>query len=174
MRIHYWEQGMNRLILHPTETGQWYTLVNEAQEITNVILNEDTESYLVFLLMRFSKTAQLMESVLGLDFLSILQESRTRQIEQLKELGDKSLLFCGLFPGLAKRRSVSLNYFSEIGQSAYLNVSGLVKNQSKELFSQLSDEFLNLQRILQAMRTEYWQFKDINPQIVATISNRCQ
>ena len=46
---------MNKLILHPTDISQWHALVNEAQAATRLILNENTESYLVFLLMRFSQ-----------------------------------------------------------------------------------------------------------------------
>lgn len=39
---------MKKLILHPTELSQWHALVNEAQATTDLILNESTESYLVF------------------------------------------------------------------------------------------------------------------------------
>ena len=52
---------MNKIILHPTETSQWHALVNEAQAASRLILNEDTESYLVFLLMRFAHETQWFE-----------------------------------------------------------------------------------------------------------------
>ncbi len=143
---------MNRLILHPTDTCQWHALVNEAQAATRLILNENTESYLVFLLMRFSQTTQLMESVIALDVLEAMHASNTRQVARLREVGDKSLLFCGLFPGMASRRHVRLDYFSDMGQAAYLTVSELEENESAELFFQLSAQFLTMQQILQAMR----------------------
>ena len=39
---------MNTLILHPTDMSQWHALVYEAQANTQIILPENSESYLVF------------------------------------------------------------------------------------------------------------------------------
>lgn len=143
---------MKKLILHPTDTSQWYALVNEAQASTRLILNELTESYLVFLLMRFSQTTQLMESVIALDFLESMQTSGQRQINLMRDVGDKSLLFCGLFPGMAEKRHVRLDYFTEMGQAAYLIVSEMQAPESATLYHQLSEQFVNLQQVLNAMR----------------------
>ena len=143
---------MKKLILHPTDTSQWHALVNEAQASTRLLLNENTESYLVFLLMRFSQTTQLIESVMALDFLESMHAPGNRQVERLREVGDKSLLFCGLFPGMATKRHVRLEYFSDMGQAAYLTVSELEEAQSAHLYYQLSEKFMVMQQILQAMR----------------------
>lgn len=159
---------MNRLILHPTDTSQWHALVNEAQASTHLVLNEHTESYLVFLLMRFSQTTQLVESILALDFLESMQTFGRRQIELLREVGDKSLLLCGLFPGMAAKRHVKLEYFSGMGQAAYLSVSELQDSQSAPLYVQLSEQFITLQQILQAMRTSGVQGSDANSNLVTT------
>jgi len=145
---------MDKLILHPTVTSQWYALVSEAEASTHLILNEDTESYLVFLLMRFSKGKQLIESIIALDFVKAMQASPRHQSELLREIGDKSLLFCGLFPGVAKRRHVSLDYFSDMGQAAYLSAAELQTNHWAELYFNLSSEFMVLQRVLQAIRAD--------------------
>lgn len=158
---------MNKLILHPTETSQWYALVNEAQASTRLILNESTESYLVFLLMRFSQGSRLMESVIALDFLQSMNVSGQRQVNLLRDVGDKSLLFCGLFPGIAERRQLSLSYFSDMGQSAYLTVGELQEKQLGELYFQLSAQFVTMQNILQAMRGGPWQ----QGQVVSPVSN---
>jgi len=144
---------MTKLILHPTDTSQWYALVNEAEVATRLILDENTESYLVFLLMRFSQTTQLMESVVALDFLESMNAAGKRQVELLRDVGDKSLLFCGLFPGIAKKRHVRLDYFTGLGQAAYLTVSELEDRRVGSLYFQLSEKFLIMQNILQAMRT---------------------
>lgn len=143
---------MKKLILHPTETSQWYALVNEAQAATRLILNELTESYLVFLLMRFSHTTQLMESIMALDFLESMQTSGKRQVNLMRDVGDKSLLFCGLFPGMAEKRHVRLDYFTEMGQAAYLIVSEMQEPESATLYHQLSEQFVSLQQVLNAMR----------------------
>ncbi len=142
---------MERLILHPTDTCQWYALVNEAQERSQLILCESTESYLVFLLMRFTSGAEWLDSLLAMDFFESAQYPGQLQLEKLKELGDKSLLFSGLFPGIAEKRRVSINYFVDMGQSAYFAVSQLEEDDSG-LYVRLSEQFPSLQRILQAMR----------------------
>ena len=161
---------MKKLILHPTETCQWHALVNEAQASTRLVLNESTESYLVFLLMRFSQGPKLLESVIALDFLESLRSSRSRQVALLRDVGDKSLLFCGLFPGIAKRRHVSLDYFSDMGQAAYLSAGEIQPSQLAELFLQLSAQFITLQQILQAMRGEYLQFSKRDSGIVSALN----
>lgn len=143
---------MNKLILHPTDTSQWQALVYEAQASTQLILTENTESYLVYLLMRFTQTTQLLESVLAMDFLESMNTSGRRRIDQLQEVGDKSLLLCGLFPGIAVKRHVGLDYYSGMGKAAYLTVSELQEQQSADLYLQLSDQFITLQNILRAMR----------------------
>ncbi len=143
---------MKPLVLHPTDISQWYALVNEAQASTHLVLNENTESYLVFLLMRFSQGPKLIESVIALDFLESMHKPKQQQFELLRDVGDKSLLFCGLFPGVAEKKRVSLNYFSDMGQMAYLTIGELRESQSAELYFQLSAQFLSLQQVLRAMR----------------------
>mgnify|MGYP004258961511 CR=1 FL=1 len=145
---------MERLILHPTDTSQWHALVNEAQASTNIVLQEGTESYLVFLLMRFGNNAYLIESIVALDFLNASHRPQQQKIHLLKEVGDKSLLFCGLFPGMAEKRRVSLNYFINMGQSAYLTVSEHQGPKQGALFYQLGQQFNELSTVLKAMRRD--------------------
>lgn len=159
---------MKQLILHPTDISQWHALVNEAQASTRLILNENTESYLVFLLMRFSQGPKLIESVVALDFLESMRKPRQLQLELLRDVGDKSLLFCGLFPGIAQRRHVSLSYFSDMGQAAYLTAGELQGSETADLYFQLSAQFVTLQQILQAMRGEYVQFKQNDKGILSS------
>ncbi len=149
---------MKTIILHPTDISQWYALVNEAQASTRLVLNEDTESYLVFLLKRFTQTTQLLESIIAIDFMESMQLYGKKQIERLREVGDKSLLLCGLFPGIAKKHHVTLDYFSGMGRSAYLTAAELHEAATGELYFQLSAQFLVMQDVLQAMRGEFSQF----------------
>ncbi len=143
---------MTQFIVHPTQMCQWHALIHEAQVATGLTLNENTESYLVFLLMRYIHATHLMEAVLALDYLTALQSTRPKQLTTLKDIGDKSLLFCGLFPGMAERRHLNLDYFSKLGQAAYLTVSELYPFKAGELYRQLSCHFLTLQQILTAIR----------------------
>lgn len=140
---------MSSLILHPTATAQWYALVNEAQASCAVTLQEELESYLVFLLQRFIDNPEIASSVLGLDFLKSYQQPSHHQ--QLKDVGDKCLLVAGLFPGRAIRRRVKLSYFVKLGQTAYSTLSNSAVHQ-EELFNQLCYEFPKLMDVLLAMR----------------------
>lgn len=142
---------MSQLILHPTDISQWHALVNEAQASTQIILPEETESYLVFLLMRFAHTPALVESVLAIDFMNSMHTVGSRQIELLQEVGDKSLLLSGLFPGIAEKRHVQPQYFHDLGKSAYLTVSEMSADDAAGLYHQLSQAFDNLQTILSAL-----------------------
>lgn len=157
---------MKNLILHPTEISQWHALVNEAQVSTQMLLNENMESYLVFLLMRYTQGPKLIESVIALDFLESMRSGWRRKIELLRDVGDKSLLFCGLFPGIARKKKVSLDYFVDIGQSAYLTASELHESQLADLYFQLSEKFSTMRTILQAMqgRCLYQSGPEINPE----------
>lgn len=142
---------MKNLILHPTETSQWHAIVNEAQAACQLILNENTESYLVFLLMRFTHETQWLHSVVAFDFLHALESQRHGKMELLREVGDKSLLLSGLFPETAARR-VSLHYFMDMGQMAYLSVGELYDEPvMSSLYYELSEQFSAMQRILQSM-----------------------
>jgi len=162
---------MSQLILHPTDMSQWHALVNEAQASTRLILHENMESYLVFLLMRFSQSPELAESVLAIDFLNAMQTAGTRQIDALRAVGDKSLLLCGLFPGVAEKRHVNLSYFTDLGQAAYLTVSELQATEAA-LYHELSAQFTTLQNILNALNsldshldlTDLPTFPDVGPQ----------
>ena len=147
---------MSQLILHPTDISQWHALVNEAQASTALILPENIESYLVFLLMRFSQAPELAESVLAMDFLNSMQASGTRQVELLRDIGDKSLLLSGLFPGIAEKRHVQVNYFSDMGQAAYLTVSELEADEVAALYHALSQQFIPLMQILKALGLPDW------------------
>ncbi len=143
---------MDKIFIQPSVLSQWYALVNEAEAQTQCHINEEVESYLVYLLMRFSREAKLATEVVGLDFLKALQLKGKRSAELLKEVGDKSLLFCGLFPGVAKKRHVSVDYFVDIGQGAYWQVGNLETAQTGSLFYALCREFESLRKVLNATR----------------------
>lgn len=143
---------MKQLIVHPTATSQWYALINDAQVRRRLQLDEELESYLVFLLMRFTEQPEIADSILALDFLQSQHEVGQAQQELLRDVGDKCLLFSGLFPGLAKRRRVDSDYFVTLGQSAYATLSQMEVKKTAVLFSGLCQEFICLKDILQAIR----------------------
>lgn len=141
---------MDKLILHPTETSQWHALINDAQIDSNCFLDEKVESYLVFLLMRFNQSPHIANSVLALDFLKIYQTPSGKvKRDLLQQVGDQSLLFSGLFPGLAKKKHVSVDYFIQMGKTAYLTVAD---QDACELFRALSCNFKQMRHVLSMMQ----------------------
>lgn len=143
---------MKQLILDSTPQAQWLSLVHEAQACCDLRLDETLESYLVFLLMRFARKPHCMARVMAEDYLHSFACRRGERIDRLREVGDHCLLFSGLFPQQAERRLVSIGYFVNLGRSAYLQLSGLLDHGWALVYGHLSEAFVPLMDILQAMR----------------------
>ncbi len=143
---------MSDLLLEPTATAQWRQLVTDAQNSAHTRLDEELESYLVFLLMRFTHAPQVVMSVVALDYLeSQLAHGKLRH-ERLREVGDRCLLFSGLFPQLARRRNVSADYYVSVGQGAYAELSGTLNHSVGSMYRHLAQGFVSLMDVLQNMR----------------------
>ena len=138
---------MGVLLLQPTTTAQWQSLVEDAKSSSNLRLNNELESYLVFLLGYYNHRPDIANSVLAKEFLTSMTERCSRQRECLREVGDKCLLFAGFFPEQAEKRHVKIKYFIELGQSAYIQVASLSKAGSASLYSALSYDLLVLSLI---------------------------
>ena len=79
------------LKLQPTITAQWHELVGEAQAICHCWLDQDLESYLVFLLMRFTSRPEMAATVLATEYLLSIQNHTHKQQDQLRDVGDQCL-----------------------------------------------------------------------------------
>lgn len=143
---------MKRLVLEPTSTAQWHALVSEAEAACDYRLAEELESYLVFLLMRFVGKPELAGRTLALEYLhSVHAEGRVRR-ERLRDVGDQCLLYSGFFPQQAERRLVRISYFVDLGRSAYQQLAAALQHQGADVFVRLSEAFVQLRDVLQAMR----------------------
>lgn len=143
---------MGVLLLQPTTTAQWQSLVKDAESSSNLRLNNELESYLVFLLGYYNQRPDIANSILAKEFLTGMTEKYARQRECLREVGDKCLLFAGLFPEQAEKKQVKIKYFIELGQTAYIQVASLSKAGSASLYSALSYDFISLMEILHVIR----------------------
>lgn len=143
---------MAALILEPTTTAQWQRLVQEASATASRTLDEDLESYLVFLLARCCAQTDVLQRVMALEYLhGMAAQGRVRN-ERLRDVGDYCLLFAGLFPHLARKRLVRVSYFVQIGRSAYRQLSEALNQSAASLYGDLSAAFVVLMDILQSMR----------------------
>jgi hypothetical protein len=143
---------MSRLILEPTPLAQWQALVHEAQTACHRQLDESLESYLVFLLMRFSDRPYCTARIMAEDFLKSQSLRGEQRAGQLREVGDHCLLFSGLFPQLAERRLVPVSYFVTLGRGSYQQLSAVLDRGWSSVYSHLSEAFVVLMDILHAMR----------------------
>lgn len=144
------------IFIQPSSLSQWQALLSEAQVAASVTLQEDLESYLAFMLMRFCQQPEIAKSTLGLEFLIALDSLSGLQDQKLQEVGDKCLIYSGLFPENAHKRRVSMNYYIELGQTAYAMLSDknhyAEKHKTFELYTAMCNQFVSMRDVLDAMR----------------------
>ena len=143
---------MAQLILEPTSQAQWQALVHEAQTACDCHLDENLESYLVFLLMRFADKPHCTARIMAEDYLNSQLLRGEQRADRLRDVGDHCLLFSGLFPQLAERRLVRISYFVTIGRSSYQQLSAVLDRGWSTVYHHLSEAFIVLMEVLHAMR----------------------
>jgi len=144
---------MSELLIHTSATAEWLSLVNDAESAAALHLDEEMQSYLVFLLMRFTGQPELAASVLAVEYLQSMQSQGRIGHDQLRNVGDKCLLYSGLFPERAERRRVKISYFVDLGRSAYQQLSDRMEHSAAAMYHHLAAAFVSLMDILQTMRT---------------------
>jgi hypothetical protein len=144
---------MFEAIRHGTAVEMWQSLVQETYDGAGRRLDESTEAYLVFVLLRYQADHLLLSHTQGVEWLQALEQVGTARADALRDVGDRCLLVAGLFPGLAERRRVSVDYFIAIGRSAYQGVADARRQAYAALYAQLAGSYLELVRTLSALRT---------------------
>lgn len=143
---------MTRILTDAAPTALWHELIREAERNGSAPLDSDSESYLVFLLMRHLRDQGLADHVFALDYFEALHQTRTPRQQQLRDLGDRCLLIAGLYPQQAQRRLVGLDYFLNLGSQAYTELSGATANALAGLYRQLATGYGRLVRVLVEVR----------------------
>lgn len=92
----------------------WQALVREAGQRIAQPLDESREHYLVFVLLRLQRDAQLFSRTQALAWLHAQDQIGSLRADALRDIGDQCLLIAGLFPGIAQRRRLSVDYFIEL------------------------------------------------------------
>ena len=142
---------MNRICVASTTAEIWHDLVEEAEQEAHLTLEHEVEGYLVMTLIRYQDYAALKSHVLALDYFRAHQEWGQVRQQRLQRLGDISLLYSGLYPELADRRSVGHDYFIKMGKSAYAAAAVEAKSALAEMFNKLSGSFVALTRVLRTV-----------------------
>ena len=141
------------LTLHPTSLAQWHSLICEAQQKSNKPLDESLESYLVYMLMRFCRRADVFDRAIAIDLLET--RDLTANDDVLRDVGDKCLLVSGLFPGIIEQRNVTCSYYVDMGRDAYYQLANYLPQASAELYQHLCHFFTDLMNVLQAISGRY-------------------
>ncbi|MDH5300142.1 MAG: hypothetical protein OEW58_02125 [Gammaproteobacteria bacterium] len=154
---------MRSIVVEPTATAGWHSLVHEAEALCEQHLHQESESYLVFLLMRFLQRPEMGSRILATDYLESFLAHGERRKENLREVGDHCLLFSGLFPQIAERRRVKVSYYVNLGRSAYGVLSEEHHAQLADMYQVLCEEFVPMMDVLQAVRKLGQNQPNLNP-----------
>lgn len=148
-----------KILLNSTPIALWYDIIHDAESSCAVMLQEELESYLVFLLIRYTNKPEIVKQIIATEFLKSVKLEHNHRDVALQEVGDKCLLFSGLFPNMAAKRFVKIGYFVNIGQAAYETIS----KKQNDVYSLLSKKFVDLMDILQSVRGYSEQHPDLLP-----------
>jgi hypothetical protein len=143
---------MTRILTDTAATALWHGLIREAEHNGAAPLDEEAESYLVFLLMRHLRDAELGGRIFALDYLDALQDAPTPREQRLRDVGDRCLLIAGLYPHQAQRRLVGLDYFLALGAQCYTDLAGAARHALADLYGRLAHSFARLVRVLVEVR----------------------
>ena len=144
-------------------TELWQALVRDGERRAGTELDEHSESWLVFTLMRHLGNAGLAEPAMALEYLQALhQRGRLRSLA-LQDVGERCLLIAGLYPELAERRRVGPGYYVELGRGAFQQLAAEAGQGLADLYARLARQFLRLVRILLALRAQDASTRGVSP-----------
>lgn len=139
------------ILTQATPTALWFQIVHDAETACALSLEPEIKSYLVFLLMRYIQQTHFVSQAIAPLFLTSMNASPAERSCALQMVGDQCLLISGLYPNVAYKRRVTLDYFVKIGQSAYL-FSSVEKN---DVYTHLGQQFISLMDVLLAIRPSH-------------------
>ncbi len=135
--------------------------------VTSAIINQhttlsaDAEFYVVNLLTHYSKTHNLYpvnakgsaeDKALAIQLLEALSTNSAARIPILRKLGDEALYVAGFFGDSLFKKLVGVDYYIQMGHSAYASVSNLMSEEDKKsmrrLFEELANNFIPLVELL--------------------------
>jgi hypothetical protein len=133
------------LVRNETPSEYFRELVESALQHQHLAARDLTSFYLVNLLTGFmhvdrSDTAD-DEEPLGVRFAKALQDAGIRQRDGLRQVGDLSLFISGFFADSLNRSLVDIDYYIQLGGSAYGSLARQGHVTFGEVFNELSEKF---------------------------------
>lgn len=137
----------------------WREVIQEAEVAATISLADNVESYLVFLMMRYANQPDVLKQILSTEFLKGIKLPKYQRELMLQGVGDKCLLYTGLFPFIAEKRLVKISYFVRLGQSAY----SMISKDDSDVYAALALHFVPMMDVLQSIRHYSKDYPDLFP-----------
>lgn len=129
------------VLTNPDQAVLWRDLIQGAETRSAIHLSPVYENYLAQLVCRFATQPDISRKIMALEWVTA---AKSREAAHLLQVGDECLLLAGLFPQWLTHRSLNLNYFIQLGQTAY----GAVSQRTQDLYAGLSRQFVVLTDVL--------------------------
>ncbi len=141
------------------------TKVEEALTQRQVQVSDPARLYLIELLKHFISVDHLFEfdekvgkkrqETLAMMYLKALNSPAAVKVELLKKLGDTSLYVSGFFGDSLNRKIVDVDYYVEMGETAYHQLSSEVGDeQQSEVFHEYAKKFVDFVDVLTIISQE--------------------
>ncbi len=122
-------------------------MVNYAIDQRKLKTHSAVNSYLAKLLEQYMVAENLNQQTLAELYLTATNADGKQKIDLLKRLGDSALYISGFFGDSLQRKVVDVDYYVNMGGSAYATLSGYVPDQSF-VFREISMKFVNFVDVL--------------------------
>ena len=132
------------LVRNETPSEYFRELVESALHHQHLAARDLTAFYLVNLLtgfMHIDRADADDDEALGVRFAKALQDGGIRQRDGLRQVGDLSLFISGFFADSLNRRLVDIDYYIQLGGSAYGSLARQGHVTFGEVFEELSEKF---------------------------------
>lgn len=136
------------LLINRNPVVLWHDALKLAEDRCSIALNEEVETYLISLLIRYTNKPEVAQQIFAKAYLEAMQLRENERQVSLQQVGDQCLLFAGFFPEAAHRKHVKIRYFVDLGRSAYSAIS----KSADDLHWLLALKFVSLMDVLQSIR----------------------
>jgi hypothetical protein len=136
---------------HVSVESFFQEVVSDALECKGIEASESTEFYLVGLLGEFAH-ARIPDEPLSLTLATPALDPSQR-VKNLKQVGDTSLYVTGFFADSLERKVVGVDYYIDLGQAAYRELSRRLATSSvAEVYDDLAGRFPKFVDVLAEVR----------------------
>ena len=126
-----------------------YQLLQDASEHAGVVINEDSQRYLLLTIVRYLNNEQLAMQARAFQF----SDTHSKQgIQITREHGDHCLMMAGLFPDIAIQKGTRILEYIEHGKYCFEQLGLQLKDNDGKIFSHIAEHFLSLTEVLHSLR----------------------